>query len=268
MKNGSVTIGNAQMAYVSFGRGTRTLVALPGLSDGLTTVKGKALILSLPYRKYLKNYTVYMFSRKEPMPEGYTVEAMADDQAAAMEALGIPKACLLGVSQGGMIALALAIRHPAQVEKLVLAVTAAHANDTVQEVVSHWIGMAERGDHEALMTNTAERTYSDGYLRRNRWAFPLLAWFTRPKSYDRFLKNARAILSFDARRDLSMVGCPTLIIGGGEDRIVGRDAALALHRAIAGSELFLYESLGHGAYEEAGDFYNRVLAFCQKGRRG
>lgn len=264
MKNGSVTIGNAQMTYAAFGRGERTLVVLPGLSDGLATVKGKALILSLPYRKYLKKYTVYMFSRKEPMPEGYTVEAMADDQAAAMDALGIQKACLLGVSQGGMIAQALAVRHPVRVEKLILAVTAPNANDNVQEAVSRWIGMAERGDHEALMTDTAERTYSDGYLRRNRWTFPLLTRFTRPKNYDRFLKNARAILAFDARRDLSRIACPTLIIGGSEDRIVGRDAAGTLHQAIAGSELFLYEGLGHGAYEEAGDFYDRALAFCQK----
>ena len=52
---------------------------------------------------------------------------MADDQAAAMQILGIDKASVLGVSQGGMIAQYLAIDHPGMVEKLILAVTAPYA---------------------------------------------------------------------------------------------------------------------------------------------
>lgn len=262
MKNGWVAIGDTRMAYVSFGRGERKLVVLPGLSDGLATVKGKALILSAPYRRHLRDYTVYMFSRKDDMPEGYTIEAMADDQALAMEMLGIGRACVLGVSQGGMIAQRLALRHPERVERLVLAVTAPSANDTARTVVSGWIDMALRGDHAALMVDTAERMYSEAYLRKTRKLFPLLTRFTKPRSYDRFLKNARAILRFDARDELPGIACPTLILAGSEDRTVGTEAAGALHRGIPGSTLFLYEGLGHGAYEEAKDFYERVFAFC------
>ena len=42
------------------------------------------------------------------------------------------------------------------------------------------------------------------------------------------------------------------------------DAARELHGAIRGSELFVYEGLGHGAYEEAKDFYKRVFDFCDR----
>ena len=80
-------------------------------------------MLSVPYKKYLKDYTVYMFSRKNSMPECYTIREMAADQVLAMKELGIEKCCLLGVSQGGMIAQYLTIRHPEMVEKLVLTVT-------------------------------------------------------------------------------------------------------------------------------------------------
>ncbi|MBQ2463119.1 MAG: alpha/beta hydrolase, partial [Clostridia bacterium] len=124
MKNGTVPIGTTQMQYVSFGTGEKTTVVLPGLSDGLATVGGKALILSMPYRKYLGEYTVYLFSRKNEMPDGYSMEEMADDQAQAMRTLGIDSAYVLGVSQGGMIAQLLAARHPEMVTKLVPAVTA------------------------------------------------------------------------------------------------------------------------------------------------
>ena len=261
MKNGSVAVGDTEMYYVSFGSGGRKLAVLPGLSDGLATVRGKALILSAPYRKYLRDYTVYIFSRKNVMPEGYSIEDMADDQAQVLRSLGIEQTYLLGVSQGGMIAQAIAVRHPGLVTGLALAVTAPDANSVVKAVVTGWMDIAKRGDHAALMADTAERMYSARYLRRNRKLFPLLARLTRPADYDRFLKNAGAILRFDARDSLSRISCPTLIIAGSDDRTVGPDAAAELHRGISGSELYVYQGLGHGAYEEAKDFYDRVFAF-------
>ena len=254
-KNGCVPLGGTEMYYAAFGSGSRTMAVLPGLSDGLATVNGKAWILSLPYRKYLRDYTVYLFSRKNDMPEGYTIRDMA---------LGLDQVSLLGVSQGGMISQCIAADHPGMVKKLVLAVTAPYANDTVKENVSNWIGMAERGDHTALMTDTAEKMYSEPYLKKNRRAFPLLARFTKPANYDRFLRNARAILDFDLRGELEKISCPTLILAGSEDHTVGNDAAYELNRAIAGSELFVYDGLGHGAFEEAKDFYDRVFNFCSR----
>ena len=184
MKNGRVELNCTDMYYAAFGHGEKNLVVLPGLSDGLATVKGKAWILSLPYKKYFDSFTVYMFSRKNSMPEGITIRQMAEDQACAMKALGIDKASVMGVSQGGMIAQYLAIDHPEMVEKLVLTVTAPYANDVVRDAVSTWLGMAEKGDHLSLMTDTAERMYSEAFLRKNRKMFPLVAKFTKPSSYE------------------------------------------------------------------------------------
>lgn len=262
MKNGSVVIGQTDMYYAAFGSGNQNLVVLPGLSDGLATVKGKALLLASSYRRFFDAFRVYMFSRKNEMPEGYTIRQMADDQAAAMKALGIDKASVLGVSQGGMIAQLLAADHPEMVEKLVLAVTAPYANDVVKSVVESWIEMAKAGDHVSLMTDSAEKMYSKAYLDKNRKMFPILAKFTKPKSYERFFRNAYAILDFDARQDLSQIHCPTFIIAGADDNTVGRDAANELHALIPQNRLFTYEGLGHGAFEEARDFYDKVYEFC------
>ena len=264
MKNGCVKTGNTEMYYVSFGAGEKKLVVLPGLSDGLATVKGKSLFLSSPYKKFLTDYTVYMFSRKNKMPEGYSIRDMSADQIRAMKILAIDQAYLLGVSQGGMIAQYMAIDHPEMVKKLILAVTAPNANAVVQDAVTCWINMAVHGDHTALIVDTAEKMYSEKYLQKNRKYFPLLARFTMPRSYDRFLNNAQAILRFDCRSELSEISCPTLIIAGSDDHIVGNGAASELNRAIAGSELYVYDRLGHGAYEEAKDFFDRVQEFCER----
>ena len=44
---------------------------------------------------------------------------------------------------------------------------------------------------------------------------------------------------------------------------MGNEAPNELTRAIPGSKMYIYEGLGHGAYEEAGDFYDRVYEFCE-----
>lgn len=90
-KNGTVSIDHAEMAYVSFGYGNKTLVLLPGLSDGLTTVKGKALLLAKPYKLFFEQYKVYIFSRRQNLPENHSIYNMAHDQAKAMKKLGIKK---------------------------------------------------------------------------------------------------------------------------------------------------------------------------------
>ena len=263
-KNGRVSLNGGAVSFVSFGSGARKLVILPGLSDGLATVEGKALLLAGPYRPFLRDFTVYMFSRREPLPEGHSIRDMAADQAEALLALGIERTGVLGVSEGGMIAQYLAIDHPELVEKLVLAVTAPRVNDVIQSCVPGWIDMARRGDHKALMIDTAERSYSQAYLKKYRKMYPLLDRVGKPKSYDRFLVNARAILAFDAGGELSKIVCPTLILGGEEDRIVGPEASRELAEGIPRSELFLYPGLGHAAYEEAKDFNSRVFGFLSK----
>ena len=82
-KNGRVDLNGGTMPYVSFGTGPKTLIILPGLSDGIATVEGKALLLAKPYTPYFHDFTIYMFSRIDPLPDGHSIRDMAADQAAA-----------------------------------------------------------------------------------------------------------------------------------------------------------------------------------------
>lgn len=260
-KNGEVILGNTEMSYVSFGQGEKAFILLPGLSDGLSTVKGKALLLAEPYRCFFERYTVYMFSRKNKMPAGYSIRDMADDQARAMEALGLKKASVMGVSQGGMIAQYLAIDHAEMIEKLVIAVSAPYANDTIRACVSNWIDLASSGRYKQLMVDMNERAYSKRYLKRYQIFYPVIGAAMKRLNYERFFINAKAILGFDALNELSTINCPAFIIGGTVDKVVGSDAVYELEENIADSKLYLYEGLGHAAFEEARDFNERVLGF-------
>jgi len=250
--------------YIRFGTGNRNLIMLPGLGDGLRTMKGTALPMALYYRSLAKEYTVYMFSRKRALPEGCTTRDMARDVKNAMEELGIGKASLVGVSMGGMIAQHFAADYPEMVEKLVLVVTCARENPILLESLEEWVGCARRGDHTALMDSNLRRIYSEKYYRQNRWMIPLIGRLTKPKSYDRFLTLAHACRTHDAYDRLPEIRAATLVLGGEQDKSLGSEASREIASRIPGAELKLYPQWGHGLYEEAKDFLPTVVEFLGK----
>jgi pimeloyl-ACP methyl ester carboxylesterase len=259
--NGTLRENGVETSYIRFGTGKKTLVMLPGVSDGLKTVRGAAVPFALLYRALARDFTVYVFSRRNDLPAHFTTRQMADDLAAAMRALGLADACVLGVSQGGMIAQYLAIDHPELVKKLALAVTLSRPNETAARVIGDWTAMARRGDYKGIMLDTAKRYYSPKYLRRQLPFYRILGSVGKPKSFDRFLTQAESCLQHDAYELLPRIGCPTLIIGGMDDRIVSAKASEEIAARIPDSTLILYPGLGHGLYEEAKDFFPRVASF-------
>lgn len=266
IKNGVVRLKNDTMHYIRFSSGSRALIMLPGLGDGLTTVKGTALPMALMYRIFAKAYTVYMFSRRNALPQGAGTRDMARDLLEAMDALGIARADLIGVSMGGMIAQHFAADYPGRIGKLVLAVTCAAPNPTLTESISEWTALARLGDHTALMDSNVRRMYSEAYYRKNRWLVPIMGRLTKPKSYDRFFIQANACLTHNAADRLPLIKAPTLVIGGEQDHALSPDASRSIAGAIPGAALVMYPEWGHGLYEEAKDFNRIVLEFLLKDR--
>ena len=262
-KNGTVNIGGSPMEYIRFGTGKKNLVMLPGLGDSLRSVKGTALPIALMYRMYAKDFTVYMFSRKQNLPQDADTRDMAQDLAQAMDLLGIAKADVIGVSMGGMIAQHFAVDYPEKVGKLILTVTSSRPNPILVESVEEWIQLAKRGDHVAFMDSNVRRIYSEAYYRRNKWLVPVVGKLTKPKSYDRFYIQANACLTHDAYVQLEKIQAPTLVIGGEKDACLGGDASREIAEKISGAHLLMYENQGHGLYEEAKDFNQQVFDFLK-----
>ena len=262
-KNACLRLPSGEMDYIRFGNGERTLVMLPGVGDGLKTVKGMALPFALLYRKLTKDFTVYVFSRRRALPPHMTTREMAGDLKEAMAALGLSQAAVVGVSQGGMIAQWLAIDHPDRVRKLVLTVTLSRPNDTVRAVIARWTEMAKRGDYRGIMLDTAERSYSEKRRKLAQLEYRLLGDLGKPESFDRFLTQAESCVTHDAWAELPRIACPTLVIGGTDDRIVTGQASVEIAERVPDCRLFLYEGLGHGLYEEAADWLDRVADFCR-----
>ncbi len=249
------------MNYVAFGSGKKNLILIPGLGDGLATVEKKARLLAHHYRKYKKDFRVYVISRKNQLDPDDTIRKIAADYKKAMAALSIDQACVYGISQGGMIAECLAIDHPECVEKLVLAVTVSRQTDTLKKVVGNWIKMAESDDFPNLIEDTMRKTYTQAKFKRYALLMPLFKRFVKAKSKERFLNQAQACLTHHAFDDLPKIKCKTLIIGGDTDRVVGKNTSEEMAKEIKHSSLILYKGQGHGAYEEIKTFDAEIRKF-------
>ena len=256
-----VCIQNTEFDYITFGSGSRNLIMIQGLNT--RGIKGAAFSLAFMYRMFTKDYTVYLFDRRPDIQEGITVREMAADIAMAMDALGIKRADVFGVSQGGMIAQYLALDRPDLVNKLVLAVTLARNNDTVKTVIHNWIELTERGAMKEFIVDMAEKMYSDAYMKRYRPFLPLLTIIQKPKDVKRFAILAKSCLTCNTFEILELIKCPVFVIGGRKDKIVTGDASEEIVEKL-GCEIYIYEELGHAAYEEAKDFNHRVLEFLKK----
>lgn len=261
MKSLTVKKDGTTLDCAVFGWGSRALVLIPGLS--FQRVRGAVLPLAYMYRSFSKEYTVYVMDKKEEVPDGYTIRELAEDTAFVMEQLGLSSADVFGVSQGGMIAQYLAIDHPQLVRKLVLGVTASRKNETMEAVIHSWVKMAEQGSYEALVMDMLPKMYSEQYVRKYRWMFPILSKVGKPKDFSRFIALAKACLTCDSYPELHKITCPVFVIGGKQDQVVTAAASEEISAQLK-CKIYMYDALGHAAYDEAPDFNRRIAQFLRE----
>src|SRR5690348_12713118 len=113
------------------------LILLPGIGTDVSEYNR----IVLPLSRYFRVISIDTIGTgRSDMPDiPYSVEQMAEDVIAVMEAEQVTHANVLGVSIGGRIALALALQHPARVKKLILVSSAARA--TTRTLWSHFLGL-------------------------------------------------------------------------------------------------------------------------------
>ncbi|RSJ18779.1 3-oxoadipate enol-lactonase 2 [Streptococcus intermedius] len=241
----------------------RSLFIIPGLGDGLATVKGMAQMLALAYRGFTTAYQVYVFSRINELPENYTTQDMATDIAEAMDILGLKTVAVLGISQGGMIAQWLAADFPERVDKLILTVTTAKLNNLGGERIAHWLELSQTGGYKELMLDIASHSYTAKSFGKFKYLYRIMGIFGRIKDKQRIAIQAISCLRHDSLAVLGKSKCPTLIIRAEEDDVLGVGASLELHQHIKDSQLTILPDCGHALYEKHKGFQKRVLVFLE-----
>lgn len=262
LKIESVQTDTFTMDYFRFGKGKRTLVILPGLS--VQSVMGCADAVASAYQSMEDTFTIYVFDRRKELPPSYCVREMARDTAAAFQALGLQKVCLFGASQGGMIAMVIAIEHPELVERMVLGSTSAHVQASEFRVIEEWIGLARRGDREGLYLDFGREIYPPEVYDQYREALTAAAATVTDAELERFIILAEGARDFNIADELPRIQCPVLAIGVYEDGVLNSDATMEIAEKLdfrADFRLYLYVGFGHAAFDTAPDYRQRLVRF-------
>jgi len=262
---GSVPVEDGTMEYCRFGQGEKTLVILPGL--GIQSVMLSAQAIAQAYEQIARTHTVYVFERRNPLPQTCSVPDTARDTARALEAIGLEHVCLMGASYGGMVAMTLAIEAPERVDKLVLAATSANVTREEYRVIENWIRLAESGDAAALVLAFGEALYPRETAEQLRESMIDAARTVTQEDLRRFIILARGIRGFDVQAQLERIACPVLAVGDLQDHVLGPEGIRNIAQRLRdrpGFECIMYDGYGHAVYDLAPDFKERICRFLSQ----
>jgi len=196
------------------------------------------------------------------------LDGYADCVLDVLDELHIDTASLVGLSFGGMVAQAFALKYPARVRSLVLAHTSARTVEVVKGIWSGRIARFEREGMAAQVMPTLERWFTRSFAE----ASPLtLAWLseqilrTTNKGY---LSAIRAIQGLDHLDKLATIEVPTLVVAGEEDSSVPPAAAAQIAERMVNAKMLVLAGAAHlGNLERPVEFTEAVGAFLRQASR-
>jgi pimeloyl-ACP methyl ester carboxylesterase len=266
------TVHDVDIWYEQHGRGDPLLLVM-GLAADST-----AWMFQVP--EFSRRYRTIVFDNRgvgrSSKPTGpYTIHEMADDAVGLLDVLDVPRAHVVGVSMGGMIAQEIALRHPARVRGLVLACTFpepdAAAERQRQFSLLQLGGRVIAGgevqidlstiDPFAFFQNLLPTVFNQTFIDRE---LPkLIEIFGGALQYgfsmEAILGQVQAIMGHRATDRLHQIAAPTLVITGDADRLVSPANSDLLAREIPGATLVKIGGGSHGFNFETPEIFNRAV---------
>jgi 3-oxoadipate enol-lactonase len=187
---------------------------------------------------------------RSDVPEGpYTAEMMADDAMAVLDAAGVQKAHVYGISLGGMVAQTIALRHPDRVDRLVLGATTpggprhVRSDDEVLRLVgARGMLTAELAAWASVPINYARRTREEAAQRIAEDIVRRLRYPITGPGYGGQLAVAMHFAVGDGARE---IGAPTLVVHGDEDVLVRPENGALLAELIPNATLRVWPGAAH-----------------------
>jgi 3-oxoadipate enol-lactonase len=235
------------------------LLLVNGLADDLSSWASQV-------EPFSRRYQVIIFDNRgigetDKPAGGYTTAEMAADAVSLLGALNIPRAHVVGVSMGGMIAQEIALRYPERVNKLLLCCTCSEASEANKRLYRIWqetaptLGLPQMMKEVLLWCFTPE--FFQEHPQAARETEEALTGISQP--VEAYLSQLYSIQEHNATSRLGGISAPTLVLGAPNDLIFPPFQSRQLHEGIPGSTLRFTEHGGHAFLWEAADKFNQAV---------
>lgn len=214
-----VRVSDIRIHYEVSGNG-EPLLFIPGWGTEITTMAAVIEKFSSHFRIIAIDNRGTGRSGKPDAP--YSIEQMADDAVAVLDALGVQHAHVLGLSMGGMIAQMFAAKYPDRVNRLVLVVAFTRITFLVRTMMN-------------LMR------ILPGSKKRMEEGMTLILGQNYPPTPESFRRQGEAVAAFDARPILGRIRAPACVINAARDQFVPRKISRELARGITGARCILLD---------------------------
>jgi 3-oxoadipate enol-lactonase len=195
----------------------------------------------------------------------YTLDQLAEDVKALLQALGISKTHFMGISMGGMIAQTLALKHPGILRSLILCDTSSRIPEEALPIWQERIGLAQKQGMDSLVAATMERWFTASFRKRSLPVLGKIRGMIRATPLKGYVGCSRAIMRLNLTERLGEIQLPTLIVVGEDDPGTPVSASQAIHEQMKGSELVILKSAAHLSNIEQQDAFNTaVLGFLRR----
>ena len=202
----------------------------------------------------------------------YSTDGYADQVAALLDAIGVERAHVAGVSLGAAIGMHLAARYPERVRSLSLHSAWDTSDLYLKTVVEGWRALASSLPTvaDAVIQGIFPWCFTpEMYVSRPEFVDTLVDFVrSRPaQPLDAFVAQTEAAIAHDASGVLGEIGVPTLITVGAHDLVCSPRFAERLNGGIGDSELVVFEHLSHaGLHEDPETFNDVTLEFLMRQR--
>jgi 2-succinyl-6-hydroxy-2,4-cyclohexadiene-1-carboxylate synthase len=255
---------------------------MAGEGDCLILIHGFSDNLSLWYNQvpeFSKQYQVLTLDVRghgqTETPDGeFSINLFAEDVRELLNALQIEKACVLGYSMGGRIALQLALNHPESVTGLVFANSGIAgagyqmSEEQMKEMTERrqqMIEMFDTGDIERIADTMTERSMSPGIRDAKPALFQRYKEIKMQNSPRYYTPIMQAMMASAADPpDLGQIKCPVLIIAGERDEFMPLDIAEYMKKTLHKASLEVFPTGHASALETPKEFNRAVLDFMEQ----
>lgn len=211
----------------------------------------------------------------------YTTKIMAEDASALLDALQIKASNIVGISMGGMISQQLALHFPQKIKKLVLGCTYAapmkEMDDLIVSSIKSLFGDSSLTLEQIVETKNVDLklilpfmmslTLSKSFIEKNKALIDMMVEevLREGLNVEGFFGQLQAVRKHDTLLELKNITSPTLVITGGEDRLIPPQCSDEIASRINGAKLVKIPGGSHGFnFEQPDVFNNEVLAFLKK----